>query len=108
MLKLFDVKCVSIHQKFACAKSINIVHLTELDTVQTMSYCNQSLLLPQCSATSSGPVNSLIASVVQTLLAFHCSISPECKWPSDHGPRLLRNRKKFYLYLFFHTENCFF
>lgn len=50
------------------------------------SYCNQTLLLPQCAARSVGPANQAFIQLIQTLLIAHCSLSEPDLWPDDHGP----------------------
>lgn len=51
-----------------------------------MQFCNQSLLAPYCAAQSVGTANQLFISLIQTLLAAQCSISPQEMWPEDYGP----------------------
>lgn len=50
-----------------------------------MHSCNQSLLAPQCAATSVGTANQLFVSLIQTVLAAQCSISPPEMWPKNYG-----------------------
>lgn len=50
-----------------------------------MQHCNQSLVEPYCSAQSVGSANQLFATLIQTLLATQCSISPQAMWPDDYG-----------------------
>lgn len=56
-----------------------------------MHFCNQSFLAPQCAAQSVGPANQLFISLIQTLLAAQCSISPPEMWPRDYGEIALKN-----------------
>lgn len=55
-----------------------------------MHYCNQSLLSPQCAAQSVGAANQLFVSLIQTLLAAQCSLSPPEMWPRDYGKVVLK------------------
>lgn len=50
-----------------------------------MEYYNQSLISPQCAVRSVGEANQLYISLIQTILAVHCSISTPEMWPRDHG-----------------------
>ncbi|XP_055296035.1 glucose dehydrogenase [FAD, quinone]-like isoform X2 [Sitodiplosis mosellana] len=45
----------------------------------------------QCSAQSVGPANHLVTTLIQTLLAVQCSISPPEMWPKDYGETALKN-----------------
>ncbi|XP_031628483.1 glucose dehydrogenase [FAD, quinone]-like [Contarinia nasturtii] len=56
-----------------------------------MCCSSQSILSPQCAAQSVGTANQLFASLVQTILAAHCSISPPEMWPPDYGPKAIEN-----------------
>lgn len=51
---------------------------------------NQSFNPQQCAAQSVGTANQLFSSLVQTLLAVHCSISPPKMWPMDYGEIALK------------------
>lgn len=51
-----------------------------------MRYCNQTFLSPVCAAQSVGSANELFVSLIQTVLAAQCSISPPEMWPPDYGP----------------------
>lgn len=44
-----------------------------------------------CSAPSIGPANQLFASLVQTILATQCAISPSSLWPEDYGASVFEN-----------------
>lgn len=55
-----------------------------------MDFCNQSLIPPNFASQSVGPANQLFISLVQTLLAAHCAISPENMWPQDYGLTALK------------------
>lgn len=44
-----------------------------------------SILSSSCAAQSVGTANSIFQLLIQTLLAAHCSISPNI-WPKDFGP----------------------
>lgn len=48
-------------------------------------------LSPSCVGQSIGPANQLFGTLVQTILAAHCAISPPELWPKDHGPHVLQN-----------------
>ena len=50
-----------------------------------MQHCNQSSAAPNCDAQSVGVANQLFATLIQTLLATQCSISPPEMWPEDYG-----------------------
>lgn len=56
-----------------------------------MRHCNQSLISPYCASQSVGTANQLFVSLIQTLLAAQCSISPP--WPQDYGPVALEHGK---------------
>lgn len=43
------------------------------------------ILSSECAAQSVGPSNQIFRLLIQTLLATHCSISPDV-WPKDFGP----------------------
>ncbi len=45
---------------------------------------NASLQLP-CASQSLGTVNSLVSTLIQTLLTAQCAISAEPNWPKDYG-----------------------
>lgn len=45
----------------------------------------------ECAAQSIGPANQLFASLVQTILAAQCAISPPELWPEDYGPDALKS-----------------
>lgn len=47
-------------------------------------HCNQSLI-SQCGGKSVGAANQLATTLIQTLLAVQCSLSPPDMWPSDYG-----------------------
>lgn len=51
------------------------------------------VLASQCAAQSVGPVNQLFSVLIQTLLAAHCSLSPEYMWPKDYGPTAIQKGK---------------
>lgn len=59
---------------------------------------------PQCGA-STGQASQLLVSLIQTLLAAHCSISPPDMWPEDYGKVALEKGKNFLLWLV-RTRNC--
>lgn len=44
-----------------------------------------------CASQSVGPVNQLFSVLVQTLLAFQCSVSPDEMWPTNYGPTTIRD-----------------
>lgn len=48
---------------------------------------------PECAAQSLGPANELFGSLVQTILAVQCAISPSHMWPTDFGPTALQDGK---------------
>lgn len=52
-----------------------------------------NITLPQCTSHSVGTANQLIATLIQTLLVAHCSLSPRDMWPADHGEVALKNGK---------------
>lgn len=59
-----------------------------------MSNClNQTtpFISPRCASQSVGTANQLFVSLIQTLLAAQCSISPPSMWPRDYG-RIARKR----------------
>lgn len=58
-----------------------------------MDYFNQASLPGQCAAQSVGATNELFVSLMQTLLASYCAISPPQLWPKDYGPTALQNGK---------------
>lgn len=43
------------------------------------------ILSQQCAAQSVGTANHLFATLIRTLLAAQCSISPPEMWPDDYG-----------------------
>lgn len=49
----------------------------------------------QCAARSVGVVNGLFATLIQTIIAAQCGVSPPEKWPMDYGPTALENGKVF-------------
>lgn len=51
-----------------------------------LEHCDQNLCSSQLSSQSVGAGNQLFVSLVQTLLAAQCSISPPEMWPRDYGP----------------------
>jgi len=40
----------------------------------------------QCAGQSIGPMNNMLAFLIQTLMAAQCAISPPDMWPKDYGP----------------------
>ncbi|XP_031617192.1 glucose dehydrogenase [FAD, quinone]-like [Contarinia nasturtii] len=50
-----------------------------------------NLFTPQCEAQSVGAANQLFATLVQTILAVQCSISPPDMWPKDYGETALES-----------------
>lgn len=46
---------------------------------------SSSLISPKCAIQSVGTANQLFSSLIQTLLAVQCSISPPSMWPRDYG-----------------------
>lgn len=50
-----------------------------------------SFVDPTCAAQSIGPANELFGTLVQTILAVQCGISPSHMWPKDFGPEAMRN-----------------
>lgn len=56
-----------------------------------MQHFEHSSLSPQCAAQSCGAANWLFVSLVQSLLAAQCSISPPEMWPRDHGQTELKD-----------------
>lgn len=44
-----------------------------------------------CASQSVGPVNQLFSVLVQTLLTFQCSVSPDEMWPTNYGPTAIRD-----------------
>ncbi|XP_036339661.1 glucose dehydrogenase [FAD, quinone]-like [Rhagoletis pomonella] len=49
------------------------------------------LLGTQCAAQSVGTVNTMVSSLLQTLLAAQCAISPPELWPADNAEPALKN-----------------
>ena len=56
----------------------------ELSVVNCVK-CKMNITFPQCTSHSVGHANQLITTLVQTLLAAHCAISPREFWPADYG-----------------------
>ncbi|XP_054730330.1 glucose dehydrogenase [FAD, quinone]-like [Anastrepha obliqua] len=54
------------------------------------------LLSAQCAAQSIGPVNTMVSTLIQALLAAHCAISPPDLWPPDYADQLLRKGEDTY------------
>lgn len=54
---------------------------------------NQNLIAPQCAAQSVGAANQLFATLIQTILAAQCAVSPSEKWPKDYGPTAMKHSK---------------
>lgn len=52
---------------------------------------NTTLLSPQCAAQSVGVTNQLAVSLIQSILAAYCMISPPKYWPNDYGKEALEN-----------------
>lgn len=46
---------------------------------------------PQCEVQSVGTANQLFATLIQTILAVQCSISPPEMWPKDYGETAIPN-----------------
>lgn len=46
---------------------------------------SQNLIPPQCAAQSVGTANQMFTNLIQTILAFQCSLSPPEMWPEDYG-----------------------
>lgn len=59
-----------------------------------MNCFNQTtpFISPICAAQSVGTANQLFVSLIQTLLAAQCSISPPYMWPHDYG-KIARKRE---------------
>lgn len=53
--------------------------------------CNQSFVRAQCGAQSVGPANQLFSNLIQTILAFQCSLSAPEMWPQDYGKTALKH-----------------
>ena len=53
-----------------------------------------TLLNPVCASQSVGTANQLFVSLVQTILAAQCSLSPSEKWPNDYGPTAIEYGEK--------------
>lgn len=60
--------------------------------------CNEHFMASQCAGPSVGAANQLFSSLIQTILAFQCSLSPPDMWPKDYGETVL-NEGKFYFNL---------
>ncbi|XP_053949359.1 glucose dehydrogenase [FAD, quinone]-like [Anastrepha ludens] len=54
------------------------------------------LLSAQCAAQSIGPVNTMVSTLIQALLAAQCAISPPDLWPPDYANQLLRKGEDTY------------
>lgn len=50
----------------------------------------QNFLPPQCAAQSVGPANQLFTTLIQTILAAQCAISPSSVWPKDFAATALQ------------------
>lgn len=55
-----------------------------------MYYNSSTALYGQCSAPSVGVVNTLITTLVQTLLTSQCTLSAKNQWPKDYGDYALQ------------------
>lgn len=60
-----------------------------------MLSCNHLITPSHCAAQSVGAANQLFASLIQTILATQCSISPPEMWPNDYGPIAIEHGKIF-------------
>lgn len=55
--------------------------------------CDQTAHLSQCSVQSVGAGAQLFLSLIQTLIASQCAISPEQMWPRDYGKTSVKKGK---------------
>ena len=55
--------------------------------------CDQTAHLPQCSVQSVGAGAQLFLSLIQTLIASQCAISPDQMWPRDYGKTAVKKGK---------------
>lgn len=59
----------------------------------------------QCAANSVGAANGFFGLLVNTLMAAHCALSSNDRWPKDYGPTALENGNQNHKIENFRNEN---